>query len=503
MRSAFIRPRVWLTVCGVVCILAGCDRAKSDEAQETGTVSTGNRGKVPVSTSSEEARQLHTQGLELADQLRPHDARQLFEKAVAKDPKFAMAHYNLALASPNAKATTEHLTQAVALSETASEGERLTILAFQASNDGDPAKSLEYSKQLVAAYPEDERAHAGLGNAYFFGQQDYENARAELQKAIDVEPNFAPAYNMLGYSHSALSDYPAAEKAFKKYIELVPNDPNPYDSYGELLMKTGKFDESIVQYRKALSVDPHFVGSHFGIAANLMYQGKHDQAIAEAQKLDAAGQNDADRRLALFTKALVYADQGKNDAALKEIQKEYALAAKIGDSATMSGDAETMGDILLNAGKPDEARQRFDQALSLVAKSSRSQEVKDDATLAHHYNLGRVALAKKDLTTAKTEAEAYLAGAKAKDNGSRIREAHKLVGKIAIKEKNYDQAVAELAQANQQDPSVLYATGLAYQGKGDQAKAKELFRQAAESYTLPTLNHAFIRAKARKAAAGA
>jgi len=29
----------------------------------------------------------------------------------------------------------------------------------------------------------------------------------------------------------------------------------------------------------------------------------------------------------------------------------------------MSGDAETMGDILLNAGKPDEARQRFDQRL--------------------------------------------------------------------------------------------------------------------------------------------
>jgi len=503
MQRTFTRPHVWLTVCGVVCILAGCDRAKSDEARETGAVTTGSRGKIPVSTSSEEARQLHAQGVELADQLRPHQARQLFEKAVAKDPKFAMAHYNLALASPSAKATTEHLNQAAALSENASEGERLTILSFQAFNNGDPAKALEYSKQLVAAYPEDERAHTSLGNTYFFAEQDYENARGELQKAIEVEPNFAPAYNMLGYSHSALKDYPEAEKAFKKYIELVPNDPNPYDSYGELLMKTGKFDESIAQYRKALSIDPHFVGSHFGIAANLMYQGKHDQAIAQAQKLDAAGQNDADRRFALFTKALVYADQGKTDAALKEIQKQYALAAKIGDTATMSGDAETMGNILLNAGKPDQARQRFDQALSLVAKSSGSQEVKDDAALAHHYNLGRVALAKKDLATAKTEATAYLDGAKAKDNESRIREAHKLAGKIAIKEKNYDQAVAELAQANQLDPSVLYATGLAYQGKGDQAKAGELFRQAAELYTLPTLNHAFVRAKARKAAAGA
>jgi tetratricopeptide (TPR) repeat protein len=268
-------------------------------------------------------------------------------------------------------------------------------------------------------------------------------------------------------------------------------------------MKTGRFDESIAQYRKALSIDRHFVISHFGVAANLMYQGKHDQAIAEAGKLNAAAQNDADRRFALFTRALVYTDQGKTDAALKEIEKQYALAAKIGDTSTMSGDAETMGDILLSAGRPDQARSRFEQALDLVAKSSRSQEVKDDAALAHHYNIGRVALAKKDLATAKTEAAAYLEGATAKDNEFRTREAHKLAGKIAIHEKNYDQAISELAQANQLDPSVLYATGLAHQGKGDQAKAREFFRQAAELYTLPTMNHAFVRTKARKAAGGA
>ena len=492
----------WLTTFGMLATLASCDRGKSDEARETGAVTTGNRGKIPVSTSSEEARQLHAQGLELADQLRPHQARQLFEQAVAKDPNFAMAHYDLALTSPSAKATTEHLNRAAALSENASEGERLTILSFQAFSNNDPAKALEYSKQLVAAYPEDARARTGLGVTYFFGQQDYGNAREELQKATEIEPNFSPAYNMLGYSHSALGDYPEAEKAFKKYIELVPNDPNPYDSYGELLLKTGQFDESVAQYQKALSIDPHFVGSHFGIAANLMYQGKHDQALAQAQKLDAAAQNDGNRRFALFTKALVYADQGKTDAALKQIQKEYALAEKISDTTTMSGDAETMGNILLNAGRPDEARRRFEQALNLIAKSSRAQEVKDDAALAHHYNLGRVALAKKDLATAKTEAAAYLEGAKAKENEFRTREAHKLAGMIATQEKNYDQAIDELGQADQLDPSVLYATGLAYQGKGDQTKAKELFRQAAELYSLPTLNHVFVRAKARKAAEG-
>jgi len=48
---------------------------------------------------------------------------------------------------------------------------------------------------------------------------------------------------------------------------------------------------------------------------------------------------------------------------------------------------------------------------------------------------------------------------------------------------------------------VLYVVALAYQGKGDKQKAYEMFKQAAESYTLPTLNYAFIRAKAKQQSA--
>ena len=69
---------------------------------------------------------------------------------------------------------------------------------------------------------------------------------------------------------------------------------------------------------------------------------------------------------------------------------------------------------------------------------------------------------------------------------------------IALEEKNYDGALTHLAQANQQDPYNLYRQGLAYSGKGDQAKAKEMFRKAAEFNQLPTLNSAFARAKSRK-----
>ena len=86
-------------------------------------------------------------------------------------------------------------------------------------------------------------------------------------------------------------------------------------------------------------------------------------------------------------------------------------------------------------------------------------------------------------------------------NANQVRQAHELLGRIALEEKNYDVAIAELAQANQQNPDVLFLTGRAHQGKGDTAKAKESFTKAAQFNSLPQLNYAFVRSKAEKALA--
>jgi len=70
---------------------------------------------------------------------------------------------------------------------------------------------------------------------------------------------------------------------------------------------------------------------------------------------------------------------------------------------------------------------------------------------------------------------------------------------IALAEKDYDKAVAEFQQANQQNPYDLYRLCQAYQGKGDAEKARESCAKAAGFNSLPQLNYAFIRAKAQKA----
>ena len=408
-----------------------------------------------------------------------------------------MAHYQLAANAATAKDFFEHLKHAVALAGRASEGERLMILALEAGGNATPAKAFALQEELVARYPNDERARFLLGGGYF-GQQEYDKAIEQYRKATEINPAFSPAYNSLGYAYRPLEKYAEAEAAFKKYIELIPRDPNPYDSYAELLMKTGRFDESIAQYRKALAVDSHFAPSRVGIATNLMFQGNHAGGAAEMDRLYRDARDDGERRTALFTKAVILVDGGRTDAAVKEIEKEYALDARLADSANMSGDAQLLGDILLDAGRTDAAAGRYRQALELVEKSGLSDEVKQDTRLADHYNRARIALAKGDLATARSEAGLYTDGAEARQNRFRIRQSHELAGSIALREKQYDQALAHLDQANQQDPQVVYWSALAWQGKGDAGKAKELAARAAKANVLPLMTYAFVREKARK-----
>src|SRR6185436_19208556 len=177
------------------------------------------------------------------------------------------------------------------------------------------------------------------------------------------------------------------EAAFKKYIELIPNDPNPYDSYAELLLKIGKFDDSITQYRKALMQDSNFINAHQGIAMALLYQGKGTEAAAELQKITDKARSDAERRTALFALTVVDVDSGKWDAALADVDKQYALGEKTSDVPGMTGDLALKGNILLEMGKYDEAKAQFEKGLKMTEESGLPQAVKDNARLFHHYNL--------------------------------------------------------------------------------------------------------------------
>src|SRR5436190_2913802 len=153
-------------------IMSGC---ANTDGKSPAVAANAELGKIPITTASEEARKEFLAGRDLAEKLRITDSLQHYDKAISLDPNFAAAELNRATSSPTAKEFFDHLKKAVSLSDKASKGERLQILAAEAGANGDPAKQKQLLEELVTSFPNDERAHFALGG-YYFGQQEYDKA---------------------------------------------------------------------------------------------------------------------------------------------------------------------------------------------------------------------------------------------------------------------------------------------------------------------------------------
>jgi tetratricopeptide (TPR) repeat protein len=453
-------------------------------------------GKIPITTSSDEARQAYVKGRDLQEKLRATDAHALYEQAVAKDANFALAYVGLANTAGTTKEFIDAATKAASLVGSVSEGERHIILAMDAGLKNQPDAVLQHFKDLVASFPNDERAQNLLANVYFV-RQDYNTAIEHFVKATTINPSFSQPYNQLGYAYRFIEKYDEAEKTFKKYTELIPDDPNPYDSYAELLMKRGRFEESIKSYQKALSIDPNFVASYIGIGNDYQFMGRSEDARAAFTKIDTVARNTGEHRLAHFWMAASYVQDGATDKAVGEIKAQYALAEKEHDGASMSGDLNQMGDILREAGRLDEASAKYAEAVSTIDKADVPQQLKDATHRNYLFEQGRLAVAKNDLPTAKAKASEYATQIAVRKVPFEVRQSHELSGLINLADKRPSAAVEEFKQSNQQDPRIIYLTSVAAQQAGDTQGAATLATKAAKFNGL-SFNYGYIKAKVTK-----
>ncbi len=473
---------VKITACVVLLMsLIGCSSKPVDD------------GKVPISTSSEKARELFVQARDLNDRLRGNEATPLLQQAIALDSNFAQAHLLMSQTAPGAAEFFASLDAARRTAVFATEAEQWMIQSFDAGVTGNTTQQLQLLQKLVAARPLDERVHTLLGN-FYFGQQNWPEAIAAYQKAAAIDSTFSPVYNQLGYSYRFNDRDTEAEAVFKKYIQLIPDDPNPYDSYAELLMKLGRFEESITQYEQALKVQSTFPPSYFGIASNLDFLGRYDDARAKMQQFLEIASNDGQRRAAYNGMAVSYVDEGKYDLGLEMLQKQYDIAAAKNDFAAMSGDVNLMGNLLIEMGRYDDALAKFKETVTLQAKAeNNSAQLSDQARLNHQYDAGRVAAWSGNLTEAKEMLAAYQSRAEAAQNRFQIWQAHQLAGIIAIQEKNWDEAVAQLKQSNLQNPYNLYLIGEVYNTMGDVDRGQEYFAKAFNFNLVNNLQQAMAR----------
>jgi tetratricopeptide (TPR) repeat protein len=451
---------------------------------------------VPITTSSPEARALYLEGRDLVERLKGTEAHLRTDQAVKKDPQFALAWLQWAQTAGTAKEFFAGLDKALATASHATEAEQKFIRAADAATNSRPEHQDALLAELAKQFPSDPRIHNQIG-LVAFGRQDWDAAIRELSRAVELDPKFTLPYNQLGYAYRFQGKLAEAEKTFQKYAELLPDDPNPHDSYAELLMRMGRFDESIARYRKALQVDPFFLSAYVGIANDQIFLGKGDDARATLKQMLGKARTDGERRNAWFWTAQTYMHEERWADAIRSLEEEKKIADASGDVLSASQDVNFIGNLLLGAGKPAEAAQKFEESMKLVDRSKASEAVKDAARRNHLFDMARVALLKGDLADARGTAAKYSAAVEAKKVPFEVRQSHELAGMIAVQGKDWGTALAELGKAGGQNPRVSYLTGLAWQGKGDAAKAAEAFRAAADYNQLNGV-YGFVRPQARR-----
>jgi tetratricopeptide (TPR) repeat protein len=453
----------------------------------------GQNKEMPL-TGSKEAIALFVQGRDKAENL--EDAGTLFEQAIEKDPNFAMAYLYAGRTNQEFRKSLE---KAVALVDKVSPGEKEWILAVKERADGNPAGRKTHLDQLLKLYPEDKRAHSQMG-FYYRDIGDDATALRHFTQSVNLDKNYAPAYNNIGYSNMAMGKYPDAEQAFKTYIKLIPKNPNPYDSYAELLMKTGKYDESIVQYGKALAIDPAFLTSYRGIGNNHAYKGDYAKARESYQRMFDKAQDDGTRDLALVSTMNSYLAEGNTATALEVNERRRALAEKAGDVPSQIGIQTAAGMILIEAGKLDDAAKRFEEADRLRDDKSLPAALSENRRFGKMMNRTRLLIARDDFGTAKTQLDELRQYLDARKNPNQERGYNAAVGLFELKQKNYAKAIEAFAKADPDDPYVWYFKAMAHEGAGDPKTATTLYQKVSEWNQLDATGHAIVsrRAVARR-----
>jgi tetratricopeptide (TPR) repeat protein len=285
-------------------------------------------GAIPVSTRSLEARKLTELALDKYEGVMLDDAIVQAQHATEKDPGFALGYAVLAFASRRNIVNSAALARAKALLPRATADEQLMVRWMTSIQDRNLLPAIASMNDLLKRYPKNKHV-LYLTSEWLYLQEDFERSQSMMESLVQLEPNFAPVLNMLGYSYIE-SGHPEPAKAvaaLKRYAQLEPSSPNPEDSLGEVLRYGGDDESSLLHFGAALQIDPTFFSSQLGLGDTLTLMGKYDDARLEYDKAIKVSENKRDSLHASCQRALVYfwegrAEEGRN--ALKALAEEAA-----------------------------------------------------------------------------------------------------------------------------------------------------------------------------------
>jgi tetratricopeptide (TPR) repeat protein len=147
---------------------------------------------------------------------------------------------------------------------------------------------------------------------------DMNNAVAQYQQAVRVEPKNVNALRHLGKQHVDMQNYTEAEKTFASAVAVAPTDPAPLNDLAICLAQQKRFDDSIVNLNKAIALRPHLTAYRNNMADVLVKSGRPREAFEHL----AVVHSKAD---AHYNLGFLLRQEGQFDAA----RQHFATAAQI------------------------------------------------------------------------------------------------------------------------------------------------------------------------------
>ena len=159
---------------------------------------------------------------------------------------------------------------------------------------------------------------------------DYPGARADLEKAIQLDPHLPDVYAYYGKTLFDSGDHAGSQEAFEKELQLNPNNFDSNLDMGILLRGSQKYAEAIQYFRHALEIHPGDPAVRYEIATCEMSQGQLPEA---GRDLESLLHDQPDFRQAVWQLATVYTRMGRKADAERERAIYMRLSAAQQDNA--------------------------------------------------------------------------------------------------------------------------------------------------------------------------
>ena len=260
-----------------------------------------------IDAQSEEQRWAHTYDSELSNVLAMH--RQL-TRAVADEMRLSLSQERkarLASARPvDPEAYELYLKGMHLLNRYTTEGFTQGLALLHQAVEKDPANPFPYAGLALG--------YSLIGHGPGSPVDAYARARAAVERALELDPDFAEAHAALAETRLYRDyDYEGARASFERALELNPSLPNTHSHYGWYLALIGRMDDAAAEMRQAQEIDP-LTPLHTAFLAWLeTSRGNTAVGIAEARK---ALEINPRHPMALYVLGLAYSLEGRHDEAI-------------------------------------------------------------------------------------------------------------------------------------------------------------------------------------------